>query len=153
MVVATKSLWLPIKDGDGRGRAIYNRHYSCRHRKDGRKPKLFIGPGEKLGLLTLDNKALFCWRLFTEIGDDTPRGINCAVFRNEGPHLSSELILDAEEWAIDKWRNKIPMRFYTLVNSKRVRSNNPGYCFLKAGWQKARVRKGGLIEFEKWRGQ
>ena len=60
--------WIPIKDGDGRARALHDRHYSRRHFADGRKPKQFVGPGSHLVLFTVDCKALFVWRLFNEIG-------------------------------------------------------------------------------------
>jgi len=44
--------WIEVKDGDDRVRGIIKSHYSRRHYKDGRKPKQFIGPGEKLVLLS-----------------------------------------------------------------------------------------------------
>jgi len=55
------------------------------------------------------------------------------VFRNESEHLSSELILKAEELAQLKWPNE---RMYTYVNSKKINSKNPGFCFIKAGWNR-----------------
>ena len=48
----TEGLWIPVKDGDRRAIAIYQRHYSARRYRDGRKRKLFMGPGEKLALMT-----------------------------------------------------------------------------------------------------
>jgi hypothetical protein len=91
---------------------------------------LFVGPGEKLVLLTEDERALFVWRKFIDAsGQD---GVNCAVFRNEGPRLSSDLILEAEDIAWKKWPGQ---RFYTYVNSRAIRSTNPGACFKAAGWK------------------
>jgi len=137
--------WYSVLDGDGVARDIYNRHYSRYHYADGRKPKLFVGPGEKMVLLGQDSKALFVWRKF--INDDGQTGVNCAVFRNEGTHLSSELILEAEQLAWSRWPGE---RLYTYVNGTAVQSSNPGYCFIKAGWRKCGVtKKLGLIIFDK----
>jgi len=32
-------------------------------------------------------------------------------------------------------------RLYTFVNPRKIRSSNPGYCFLKAGWRKCGITK------------
>ena len=122
--------WYSAADGDSRARAIFDRHYSRIHYKDGRKPKLFVGPGEKMVLLTSDCKALFIWRKF--ISGDGQTGVNCAVFRNEGPVQSSELIRQACELAWQRWPGE---RLYTYVDAASVQSTNPGYCFKMAGWQ------------------
>lgn len=137
--------WYSIPDGDPRGRWMVNRHYSARHYKDGRKPKLFIGPGEKKAFMTTDGMALFAWRKF--ISDDGQQGVNCAIFRNEGPHLSSELILEAEQLAWSKWPGE---RLYTYVNPKKIRSCNPGYCFKQAGWKVCGHTKRGFVILEKF---
>lgn len=136
--------WYAIKDGDPRGRWLLNRHYSARHYKDGRRNRLFVGPGEKMVLLTTDGLALFVWRKF--LSDNGQQGVNCAVFRNEGPFLSSELIREAEQLAWRRWPGE---RLYTYVNPRAIRSSNPGYCFLVAGWKKCGVSKGGLVILEK----
>ena len=124
--------WIPVKDGHDDARHVFDRHYSRYHYADGRKPKLFVGPGEKTVLITPCLKGLFVWRRF--ISADGQQGINCAIFRNEGAGRSSDLILDAEVIARSRWGNQ---RFFTYVNPKKIRSTNPGYCFLKAGWTHA----------------
>jgi hypothetical protein len=136
--------WHAIPDGSPQGRWMLNRHYSARHYKDGRKPKLFIGPGEKMALMTADGLALFVWRKF--ISDAGQTGVNCAVFRNEGPELSSALIQEAEGLAWQRWPGQ---RLYTYINPKKIRSTNPGYCFLMAGWTKSGISKGGFFILEK----
>lgn len=90
-------------------------------------------------LMTERCDALFVWRRF--ISDDGQEGVNCAVFRNEGPLLSSELIREADALARDRWPGE---RHYTYVDPGAVRSTNPGYCFLRAGWHRCGVTKGGL---------
>jgi hypothetical protein len=139
--------WYAVSDGDPTARALFDRHYSRHHYQDGRRPKLFVGPGEKMVLMTTDGRALFVWRKF--ISADGQQGVNCAIFRNEGAVLSSELILEAEELARQRWPGE---RFYTYVDGRKVKSVNPGYCFKVAGWRlvgKTKVNK--LLIFEKVR--
>ena len=121
--------WIGIKDGDPRGIELFKRHYSARSRRDNRRRTLFVGPGEKMVLLTVTNDALFVWRKF--ISDDGQEGVNCSIFRNEGPVLSSELIREAEELAWGRWPEE---RLFTYVWDTKVESVNPGYCFKMAGW-------------------
>lgn len=135
--------WIPIRDGDPRARAIYDRHYSARHYRDGRRPKKFVGPGEYLALMTLECDALLVWRKFRDPSGQT--GIMCSIFRNESAHLSSRLIAQACKIAWARWPGT---RLYTYVNPRKIRSTNPGYCFLRAGWQHAGRTKRGLIILE-----
>lgn len=121
--------WWVSRDGDAAGRRLYERHYSAYHYADGRKRKLFVGPGEKLVLLGGNSEALFVWRKF--ISDDGQQGVNCAVFRNEGHVRSSELIMEADAIAWQRWPGE---RLYTYVQSQKIRSRNPGFCFQMAGW-------------------
>jgi hypothetical protein len=139
--------WFAVPDGTPRARWLYERHYSCVNLKARRRrPKrnLIVGPGEKMVLLTSDGLALFVWRKFRS--GDGQQGVNCATFRNEGPYLSSELILEAEALAWERWPGE---RLYTYVNGLKVKSSNPGWCFQCAGWKKCGVSKGGLIILEK----
>ncbi len=137
--------WIEVKDGDDRARALMCRHYSARHYTDGRKRTLFVGPGEKMVLLTEDCAALFVWRKFIDDAQPKQEGVNCAVFRNEGQLLSSELIREACEMAWQRWPGE---RLYTYVNSKKIKSTNPGYCFLRAGFKKCGTTKGGLVSLQ-----
>lgn len=118
------------------------RHYSWYRYADRRPRRKFVGPGEHSVLLTIDGLAVFIWRKFI---DKCPLagGINCAAFRNEGPHRSSELIVEAQEFAWQKWPGE---RLYTYVNPRKIRSSNPGYCFKVAGWRVCgRTTKGLLV--------
>jgi hypothetical protein len=146
-------IWLPALDGDARALAIYRRHYSRRVYRDGRKPRLFVGPGEKMVLLTVKCDALFVWRKFIDKSGQT--GVNCAVFRyedNPGPchnsthdHCPSKMIAEACEIAWGRWPGE---RLYTYVDPRKVRSGNPGYCFKRAGWRQCGRTKGGLVILE-----
>lgn len=129
--------WYAVKDGDATARDIFNRHYSRHFYKDNRKPRLFVGPGEKMVLRDTAGTMLFVWRKF--ISRDGQTGVNCAVFRNESKVLSSLLILEAEELAWSKWPGE---RLFTYVSGEKIQSVNPGYCFKKAGWTNARDENG-----------
>jgi len=124
-------LWYLTKDGDLSCLELFHRHYSYKPYRDGRTPTLFAGPGEKCVLRTGDADALFVWRKFIDASGEN--GVNCAIFRNESPHLSSELIRQADAIADFLWPGE---RHYTYVNPKRVRSSNPGFCFMAAGWRR-----------------
>lgn len=132
--------WYLTKDGDKSCLAMYERHYSAYQYRDGRQRKLFCGPGEKIVLRTRDASALFVWRKF--IDRSGQQGINCAVFRNESSIRSSELIRQADAVADHVWPGA---RHYTYVNPQKVRSTNPGFCFLVTGWRKAGTTRGGLL--------
>ena len=136
--------WWLTKDGDRDCLELYERHYSAYRYADGRKRKLFVGPGEKVVLRTKPGDAMFVWRKY--IDDSGQQGINCAVFRNESQHQSSELIRQADEIADCLWTDR---RHYTYVNSQAVRSTNPGFCFIAAGWNRCGRTKGGLIVLER----
>lgn len=133
---STKSGWFAVRDGDADARAIFHRHYSYKPYADGREPKLFVGPGEKMVLRHGTGRALFIWRKF--ICGDGQEGVNCAVFRNEGAGLSSRLIGEADAMADARWPEQ---RHFTYVNPRKVESENPGYCFLMAGWRRVGITK------------
>ena len=136
--------WIEIKDGDPRLRTLYNRHYSAYQYKDGRQPKKTAGPGQYMALITPEADAIFIWRKFIDASGN--KGINCAVFRNEGPRLSSELIREAMARAGSRWPGE---RLYTFINPRKIRSTNPGCCFKKCGWREVgRTKKRNLIVME-----
>lgn len=128
--------WIEVKDGDPTGLTLFQRHYSHRPYADGRKPKLYVGPGFKMVLLTPCARALFVWRKF--ISGDGQQGVNCAVFRNEGAGIASTLILAAEQLVWSRWPGE---RLFTYVNPRKVKGNPPGNCFRRAGWRPCGITK------------
>lgn len=136
--------WIVGQDAEPELRALYERHYSCHHYRDGRTPMKFTGPGQVVVLTLPDRNALFVWRKFIDHSGQT--GINCAVFRNESPLLSSDLIREADAIADFCWPRE---RHYTYVRAEAVASRNPGWCFLCAGWKRCAKTKGGLIVLER----
>lgn len=136
--------WIPIKDGNPTGMALFMRHYTARER---RKVFQFVGPGEKEVLITADAKALFVWRKF--ISDAGETGVNCAVFRNEGTQAgrASDLILAADSIAHQRWPGE---RLYTYVDPAKVRhKRDPGRCFIRAGYRPCGKTQSGKLIFEK----
>lgn len=136
--------WYLTKDGDRACLELYERHYSSA-RADG-QPGQFVGPGEHIVLRTFDADAMFVWRRFVDDAQPKQHGINCAVFRNESKTLASELVRQADAVADFAWPGA---RHYTYVNAARVRSANPGFCFLQAGWRRCGFTKGGLLILER----
>jgi hypothetical protein len=137
------SPWCVTKDGDKTCLRLYERHYSRYRYADGRQQTQFVGPGEPIVLRTAPGDALFVWRKFIddcidERTGERQAGVNCAVFRNESQWLSSDLIRQADAIADIAWPGE---RHYTYVNPKGVRSRNPGFCFIAADWQYARIGK------------
>lgn len=134
--------WMDMKDGDASCRAIFDRHYSRYHYADGRKPKLFVGPGEKMVLMTADGGAICVWRKF--ISGDGQDGVNCAVYRREDGDLASVLLRDAMDRAWKRWPGE---RLYTYVDPfgvrPTIRASRPtwGHCFYQAGWRFAGLTK------------
>jgi hypothetical protein len=81
-----------------------------------------------------DRKARYVWRNM--------------VFRNEGAGLSSDLIRSATERTYVEWARRygeLPEeRLRTEVDVRRVRSRNPGFCYLMADWQRGPLVRGKL---------
>ena len=152
-----RPLWWLTKDGDRDCLALYERHYSRRAYADGRRQTQFVGPGEHVVLRTFDGDAFFVWRKFLDDSIDhrtgeRQSGVNCAVFRNESGHRSSDLIRQADAVADCLWPDR---RHYTYVDPTRIGSGLPGCCFLAAGWRYVRIRghrartSGGLLILER----
>lgn len=70
------------------------------------------------------------------------------LFRNLGAGLSSTLIVEATERTYDEWLKRYgelpPERLRTEVGVKSVKSANPGYCYVMAGWERGPVKRGKL---------
>ncbi len=149
LTLGVDGYWLPVKDGDDRARALFLRHYSARPERRKQRPfnALFAGgAGTKMVLLTGRCDALFVWFQppwgFQAEGQ---HGVNCAIFRNESPIRSSDLIREAMALAWARWPRE---RLFTYVNPSKIRSVNPGACFKFAGWRACGVSKGGLVILE-----
>ena len=118
-------------------RLLADRHYS--RRTIGATQ--FCYSGRKLVLRNTEGSVLFVWmNPDPTLRMDGQTGYNCALFRNESTRLSSDIILEAEQWAVEKWgRNRV----YTYIDARHILSPNPGYCYKCAGWSFARFSKQG----------
>ncbi len=139
--------WIHVRDGNPTGMVLYRRHYSFQDPERPRKLFQFVGPGERLVMLTPDARALWVWRKEMYRLDDQT-GVGNAVFRNEGSAYgrASDLIraANAEAWA--RWPGE---RLYTFVDPAKVRhKRDPGRCFIRAGYRRCGVTKTGLLIFE-----
>lgn len=129
--------WDVVTKFDPRGAALADRHYS--RRKVG-SPQ-FMPPGETV-ILYLEHGGRAAvygwWRPHPASGLKAINGLDgwtCSIFRNETTLLSSELILDAELALLSAGKDCGPSGLITYVFDRKVASQNPGFCFKKAGYQ------------------
>jgi hypothetical protein len=123
---------------------LADRHYS--RRTIGARQ--FLYSGRKIVIRDAEGLVLFGW-MFPDADKrmDGQIGYNCAIFRNESSRRSSDVILECEQIAFDRWG---PNRVYTYVNPRKIASANPGYCFKAAGWRKCGESKSGQHLLEKY---
>lgn len=70
----------------------------------------------------------------------------CSCFRNESPHLSSELIREAVAATRVKWPEVPELGMVTFVDPTKVRNKRDfGRCYIRAGFEVVGETKGGLI--------
>lgn len=141
-------MWMITHKGDRSCRLLADRHYS---RQTIGAPQ-FTRPGRNLVLRTADGAAV--WVTWDGIRDDGMQAWECTMFRNEAPnkYLSSAMIRAAVAATCAEWEGLPPDGIITYVDSSKVRSSNPGYCFKAAGWRKiGRSRRRGLILLQ-WKG-
>lgn len=136
-------LWCERMKTDPECAAIADRHYS----RQSPGAKQFMPPGQTMVLMTWWRSALFgWWRPHPGRAVKLMNGYSawvCTIFRNEGRHKSSKLILAAEELLLAQ--HSVPKDgFITYVWRSKVRSANPGYCFKMAGWDKVGESADGL---------
>lgn len=124
--------------------AIADRHYN--RQKPG-TPQ-FVPPGSCLVLLSDDAAWTTSWPIAEYTKHAWAGAWVNSLFRNEGPHLSSELIREAV--AATRWHYGDPpdLGMITFVDASKVRSRNPGYCYLMAGFRKVGYTKGGLVALQ-----
>lgn len=100
------------------------------------KTPIAVGTGSSRGRAgNTDARARYLWRNM--------------MFRNLGAGLSSALVRSATERTYEEWVKRygaLPAeRLRTEVGIGKVRSTNPGFCYLMAGWERGIVKKGKLF--------
>jgi hypothetical protein len=65
------------------------------------------------------------------------------IFRKEGDGVASEMIRHAVAHTRDRWPEVPHLGLVTFIDPRHVRSRNPGYCYLMAGFRRVgRTAKG-----------
>jgi hypothetical protein len=120
-----------VRDGNPTAMSIFLRHYSAKQR---RKLFQFVGPGEKMVLLTPDARALFVWRKEQDqYRLDGQTGVNCAVFRREGGDRASDLIRSAVDLAMGTMATTAFVHFRQFREGEQPES----WLLLHRGWLEA----------------
>ena len=142
MSTIANSNWCTTTGGDWKLRQLYNRHYSAKTQFTPRTAGTPSGPGQSLNLITpaADAAMIYVRNKFRQ--DQYAGWINCSFFRNESETLSSVLITEGDCLA-RQWFGA--GRLLTFVNTPKIRSENPGYCFIAAGYKRAGTTKSGLV--------
>jgi hypothetical protein len=137
---------LPFTDGlilthhfDHEAALLADRHYS--RRTVGARQ--FCYSGKKIVLRNAAGTLVFVWMFPNPtMRMDHRAGFHNTLFRNESSRLSSEIILEAETFAVQRWG---PSRAWSFIDSRKIASRHPGYCYLKAGWDYERDASGDLV--------
>ena len=145
-------IWSPVSSCDPRVLALADRHYS-RITPGSRKA---TGPGREVVLLHETGLALFVAK--HQLPPKGPRVFRCSICRNESEERGSWIVETGYIAACLEWVMRygaLPKeRMRTEVDTRKVRSPNPGACFLIAGWKRidgppsAKVRRPWLRYFE-----
>jgi hypothetical protein len=123
---------------------LADRHYS--RQKPGTLQ--FVRSGRCLVLLSIDKTALWVSTFQTFVKHGFVGVWECAMFRNEGPSLSSDLIREAMAATRWKWGEPPARGFLTSVDAGKVRrKRDPGRCFIRAGFERAGESKSGKLWF------
>lgn len=125
---------------------LADRHYN--RRKHG-SPQ-FVPPGRNLCFVTLDGLAVWTtsWPFAEYVKHEWAGAWVNSIFRNEGPHLSSELIREAIACTRSTW-DPPDLGIVTFVDAAKVRrKRDPGRCYRRAGFDHVGYTKGGLLAFQ-----
>lgn len=128
--------WWLSNSCDPAARALADRHYS----RGNVGAVGFVPPGRCLVLKTSPTDAYWVTSFpFAEYVRHAWAGAwICSAFRNEGPHLSSELIREAVACTLWRW-DPPSLGMITFVDRGKVRARERGWgkCYLRAGFQLA----------------
>jgi hypothetical protein len=143
--IPTYGAWMVTHKGDTSCRLLADRHYS---RQTIGHP-MFTRPGRNLVLRNAEGSAT--WVTWKGIRDDGLDAVECTIFHNESNQLSSDMIRDAISATYAEWGDPPKDGIITYVNQSKVRSSNPGFCFLKAGFKKIGYSKKRKLLLLQWK--
>lgn len=139
---SVEALWRLSWKADPRGRPLADRHYN--RRKPGALQ--FAPPARTCVLLTEAADALWITIHQNYTRHAWPGAWVCSLFRNEGPILSSRLIVSAVAATRAKFGAPPPHGIVTMVDPEKTRrKRDPGRCFRKAGFREVGTTERGLI--------
>lgn len=139
--------WALSHRAERAAREIADRHYN---RQKVGAPQ-FVPPGRCLVLRTPAADALWVtsWPFAEYVRHAWPGAWVCSAFRNEGAHLSSELIREAVAATLWRWPEPPELGMITFVDTRKTRPKaHPGYCYRMAGFQPCGHTKGGLVALQ-----
>lgn len=120
--------WRSTIETDVVANELADRHYSRQTPGCGQ-----VGPPGRRLVLT-GTTGLAVWiSVYTGYPDDGLDAYRCSIFRRESGPLASDLIEAAMALTEENW-GPAPDGWVTWIDTRKVRSTNPGYCFLMAGW-------------------
>lgn len=123
--------WLLSNRADKLALPLADRHYN--RQKPG-TPQ-FVPPGRCVVLRMYGAVWVTSWPFAEYVKHEWAGAWVNSIFRNEGAGLSSELILQAI--AATRWFWDPPaLGIITFVDTDKIRSTNPGYCYLMAGFHR-----------------
>lgn len=136
--------WTRSNRADPRARVLADRHYS----RQTIGAAQFVPPGRCLVLLTPDADALWVtsWPFAQYVRHAWAGAWTCALFRNESPLRSSDLIRSAVAATRAVFGDPPAQGFITFVDAGKVRAKrDPGRCFRRAGFAPVGHTVGGLV--------
>ena len=139
--------WHLSNRGDPAALPLADRHYN---RQAVGSPQ-FVPPGRCHVLLTADADAVWVtsWPYAQYVRHAWPGAWVCSIFRNESPHLSSELIREAVAATVYRWPDVPDLGMVTFVDATKTRpKRDPGYCYLMAGFKPVGRTAGGLYALQ-----
>lgn len=138
--------WLRSNRADPRALPLADRHYN--RQKPG-SPQ-FVPPGRCLVLLTEPADALWVtsYPQAEYVQHAWAGAMVCSLFRNEGPALSSTLIMAAVAATRAVWEPPA-LGIVTFVDPEKTRrKRDPGRCYRRAGWEPVGYTAGGLVALQ-----
>ncbi len=111
----------------------------------------FVPPGRCLVLQTADRSALWVtsWPFPQFVRHAWPGAWVNSLFRNEGSHLSSDLIRFAVAHSRSVWPQIPDLGIVSFVDARKTRPKEvPGWCYRRAGWTHVGFTKAGLWVFQ-----
>lgn len=146
-MIRLTDMWALSHRADSAVRPLADRHYN--RQKIGATG--FAPPGRCLVLKTPGCNAFWItsWPFAEYVKHAWAGAWVCSAFRNEGEHLSSELIRDAVAITRASWPDTPELGMITFVDTKNTRhKRDPGRCYRRAGFRPVGFTAGGLVALQ-----